>query len=129
MAEPPRDSDALALWIQNAAGFLIFERIRAAGLATIATNASPDIVASVQLAVDATIYALMMQIDGVSTGLQGKDECVKLAFHVKLMNGESVLTNFDLANGDGMCMGFHSWCDGDFGDDPIVNNQIPPRTH
>jgi hypothetical protein len=30
------------------------------------------------------------------------------------------LERLELFHGDGMCMGFHSWLDGDFGEDPIV---------
>lgn len=110
----------LELWMQNAAGLIIFERVRAAGLATLDEKANKNIKKAVELAVDATIYALMMQIDGVSGGLRGKAGELDLTYTVKLTKDDSTVVEIDLRNGDGMCMGFHSWCDGDFGDKPIV---------
>ncbi len=120
MAAPPSDPDALELWLQNAAGLLLFKRVRAAGLATMDQDAPEVVKASVELAVDATVYALMMQIDGVSGGLTGEAGELDLTYTVKLTADDALIAEVDLRNGDGMCMGFHAWCDGDFGDNPIV---------
>src|SRR5262245_13137658 len=120
LANPPTEPAALDLWLQHAAGFILFEKVRAAGLATLEPNASKKIRAAVELAVDATVYALMMQIDGVSGGLRGGEAEIKLTFGVDLIKDDAVVANVDLRNGDGMCMGFHSWVDGDFGSDALV---------
>lgn len=38
----------------------------------------------------------------------------------KEQNGDSaVIDELDLANGDGMCLGYHGWREGDFGADPV----------
>jgi hypothetical protein len=107
--------------MQHAAGFILFEKVRASGLATLDEDASDDVRAAVELAVDATMYALMMQIDGVSGGLRGADRELELRFGVGLRKNNTMLAEADLRNGDGMCIGFHMWCDGDFGEAAIVD--------
>jgi hypothetical protein len=121
LSEPPKESRALELWMQHAAGFLLLEKVRAAGRATLDENASDAVRAAVELAVDATMYALMMQIDGVSGGLRGANHDLELKFGVVLTSNQTTVAEVDLRNGDGMCMGFHMWCDGDFGNIRIVD--------
>lgn len=121
LVEPPTEPRALELWMQHAAGFILFEKVRASGLATLDEDASDVVRASVELAVDATMYALMMQIDGVSGGLRGADRELELTFGVELRKNNTMVAEADLRNGDGMCMGFHMWCDGDFGEVAIVD--------
>jgi hypothetical protein len=121
LSEPPTESRALELWMQHAAGFVLFEKVRAAGLATLEESASDAVRAAVELAVDATMYALMMQIDGVSGGLRGANRDLALKFGVELTTNKTTVAEVDLRNGDGMCMGFHMWCDGDFGEASIVD--------
>jgi len=120
LANPPAEARSLELWLQHSAGFIFFEKVRAAGLATLAPDAPEEIRAAVELAVDATTYALMMQIDGVSGGLRGGDSKVALTFGVDLIKNDAVVAKVDLRDGDGMCMGFHLWIDGDFGSDAVV---------
>jgi hypothetical protein len=121
LSEPPKESRALELWMQHAAGFLLFEKVRAAGLATVDKTASDGVRAAVELAVDATIYALMMQIDGVSGGLQGVSRELNLKFGVELTSNQTTEAFVDLGSGEAMCMGFHMWSDGDFGKIDIVD--------
>jgi hypothetical protein len=99
---------------------ILFERVRAAGLATLERKSTAATRAAVELAVDATMYALMMQIDGVSGGIHGGGHELKLSFGVELRRGGSIVDKLDLFHGDGMCMGFHAWVEGDFGTDPVV---------
>src|SRR5262249_1430498 len=121
LGEPPKESRGLEVWMQHAAGFVLFEKVRASGLATLDERASDAVRAAVELAVDATMYALMMQIDGVSGGLRGANRELELKFGVELRKNNSTVAQVDLRNGDGMCMGFHMWCDGDFGEVAIVD--------
>jgi hypothetical protein len=107
--------------MQHAAGFILFEKVRASGLATLDKDASHVVKEAVELAVDATMYALMMLIDGVSGGLGGSDQQLNLRFGFELNKKESTVAEVDLRNSDGMCMGFHMWCDGDFGEVAIVD--------
>jgi hypothetical protein len=107
--------------MQHAAGFILFEKVRAAGLATLDEGASVAVRAAVELAVDETMYALMMQIDGVSGGLRGANRALELKFGVELRKDNSKVAELDLRNGDGMCMGFHMWREGDFGEVAIVD--------
>ena len=67
----------------------------------------------------------MMVLDGVTDALANDSEridCRVVAQHVR--QGESdddtVISEVDLANGDGMCTGYHGWIDWDFGSSPVV---------
>jgi hypothetical protein len=120
LAKPPSRQRARELWLQHAAGLILFEKVRAAGLATLEPDATSPTRAAVELAVDATMYALMMQIDGVSGGLKGSGHELSLSLCVELRKGDSIVDKLDLHHGDGMCMGFHYWLEGDFGTDPVV---------
>ncbi|MEQ9321930.1 MAG: hypothetical protein RIF41_22365, partial [Polyangiaceae bacterium] len=106
LAKPPKDERELELWMQHGAGLLLFEKVRAAGLATLEDEATSDVREAVQVAVDAAMYALMMQIDGVVGGLQGRHHELQLTFGVELLKGEAVVRELDLRHGDGMCMGY-----------------------
>ena len=55
LTNAPTEPAALDLWLQHAAGFILFEKVRAAGLATLKRNAPKEIRAAVELAVDATV--------------------------------------------------------------------------
>jgi hypothetical protein len=120
LAEPPSDPRALELWLQHAAGVILFERVRAAGLASIDPDSPADQRRQAERAVDATMYALMMLIDGVSGGIANAERAVGLRFLVELREGSRVNPSLDLSEGDGVCMGFHAWREGDFGDPPVL---------
>lgn len=120
LAAPPSDSRELELWLQHAAGFILFESVRAAGLATLEPNAGQEVRDAVQLALDGMMYALMMHIDGVTSGPKGEEGSIGLTVGVELVKDDEVAARVDLRDGDGMCMGFHFWVDGDYGETPIV---------
>lgn len=119
-ARPPEEPSSRELWLQHAAGFILFEKVRAAGLATLGPHASEEARAAVKTAVNNTIYALMMQVDGVADGLRGSEYEVELTFGVQLTKDGTVVDSVDLREGDGFCMGYHGWIEGDFGEDPVV---------
>jgi hypothetical protein len=47
------------------------------------------------------------------------DFIVRFATRGDSENG-GVLSEVDLRNGDGMCMGYHGWLEDDFGKDPVA---------
>lgn len=64
----------------------------------------------------------MMVIDGVTGTLRGEAESVDLRMHVEHRRRGEVVQDLDLFNGDGMCMGYHFWLDGDFGASPVTKH-------
>ena len=71
-------------------------------------------------AIDDALYGLMMVADGVTGGLRNDRYDVAVTVHARLRRDGEVLSEMDLAGGDGMCMGFHGWLAGDFGDAPVL---------
>lgn len=121
LAPPPKPGRALELWIQHAAGKLLFERVRAAGLAHPDPALPKQTREVAAAAVDYAMYALMMLIEGVSGGLTGNGHEVRLKCVAQLLDEKGdVQYELDLRDGDGMCMGYAGWREGDFGNVPVL---------
>ena len=115
------------LWIQHAVGFILFEDVRGLAIERLDPNLDATAKAAALQAIDDTVSGLMMVIDGVSGGLRNSEYVVHLqtkACLTRIASGE-VTYSLDLRNGDGFCMGYHGWLDGDFGKDPVAISKAP----
>jgi hypothetical protein len=86
----------------------------------------PQVRRAIQKGIDDAVYGLMMIIDGVNGALSNDTERVQLrvvARHLRREDSgrEDVINEMDLGEGDGMCMGYHAWKQGDFGAHPLVS--------
>jgi hypothetical protein len=129
-ATAPTGSRALELWLQHAAGFILFEDVRRYAMEQIDSAVSAETRAAIEKGIDAATYGLMMVLDGVTGALSNAHTSVELRVAARLVkhgsSGDaSVLAEIDLAQGDGMCMGYHGWLEGDFGEAPVVTR--PPK--
>ena len=118
MADPPTAGPARALWMQHVAGHILMEDVRRLGLEAAETGADAN------TAVDAAVYGLMQVADGVTGAMKNERWQVQVCVAVQLVdrqNGE-IVESLDLFDGDGACMGFHSWIDGDFGESPVTTS-------
>lgn len=77
--------------------------------------------AAAEKAVDDAMYALMQVVDGVTGGLVDDRRRLSVAMKVSLVEDGKTIESIDLVDGDGMCIGFHMWRDGDFGMNPVVS--------
>lgn len=69
--------------------------------------------------IDDAIYGLMMIMDGVVGTLKNEEYKVTIENNIILEKNGEILQSINTLDGDGMCMGFHGWKDGDFGEDDI----------
>jgi hypothetical protein len=125
LIEPPTKQRDRELWLQHAAGFILFEDVRRYALERIDPALSDEVRAVVKKGIDDAVYGLMMVIDGVNGGLSNARHTVHIDFIVRLAaRGDSetdgVLSEVDLRQGDGMCMGYHGWLEGNFGENALV---------
>ena len=125
LVEGPKDPRARELWLQHAAGFIIFENVRRYAIERIDPALSEDARPAVQKGIDDAVYGLMMVIDGVSGGLSNASQTVSIDFAARLESGgdsgnDEVLMEVDLRRGDGMCMGYHGWLEGNYGEHPVA---------
>lgn len=69
----------------------------------------------------------MMVIDGVTGSLRNDTQAVELSVTARLLETDSgdVVAEVDLREGDGMCMGYHGWLDGDYGEDLVAIPKPP----
>jgi hypothetical protein len=125
LVDPPTEPRARELWLQHTAGFIVFEDVRRYAMDRIDPALSDEARASVQKGIDDAVYGLMMVIDGVTGAISNPSRTVYIDFIVRLATrgdseGGGVLSEVDLRQGDGMCMGYHGWLEGDFGKDPVA---------
>lgn len=125
LAAPPAGERARELWLQHAAGFIIFEDARKYAIDRIGANVDEGTRSRVIAGINDAIYGLMMIADGVSGRLQSERHAVTLETRVRLHEKQSGATIEDLAlsDGDGMCMGYHGWLESDYGSDAIASPQ------
>jgi hypothetical protein len=133
LANPPTTKRARELWLQHAAGFILFEDVRGYARERIEKGLSPVARAAALKGVDDALYGLMMVLDGVAGSISNARMRVQLHVTVQLVQelesgGPTVLGHVDLAAGDGMCMGYHGWKAGDFGEAPVVASNRPRKT-
>lgn len=132
LAEPPSEPRARELWLQHAAGFIVFEDVRRYATEKIDPALSSEARAAAEKGINDAIYGLMMIIDGVTGGISSARHSVYIDFVVRLAKrsnskNDGILEELNLRNGDGMCMGYHGWLEGDFGSHPIAVAKSTPK--
>ena len=129
LGPPPTSQRHRELWLQHAAGFIFFEDVRAYASERLDPTLDETARMAALKAIDDAVYGLMMVLDGVTGSLGNSEYLVHLQTKVCLSRNraksEAPIDSIDLFHGDGMCMGFHQWLQGDFGEDPVA---IPRRS-
>jgi len=122
LQSPPQEERAFELWLQHAAGRILFEDVRAYAVERIDPSISAEARSAAQKGIDDALYGLMMVIDGVSGAIQNDAHSVELSIAVRLLNHEpeGIVAELDLRDGDGMCMGYHGWLEGDYGENIVA---------
>jgi hypothetical protein len=124
LVDPPIEQRARELWLQHAAGFIFFEDVRRYAMEHVDPALPDDVRAAVQKGIDDAVYGLMMVIEGVTGCLSNASHSVYIDFIARLAargsDDSGVLSEVDLREGDGMCMGYHGWLAGDFGKHPVA---------
>lgn len=119
LVDPPEGERARKFWVQHAAGLIIFEDARKYAIERIGSNVDEETRKHIVAGIDDAIYGLMMIVDGVTGCLQNEHYAVTLESRVRLRDkrpgADVVATELVLSDGDGMCMGYHGWLEGDYG--------------
>lgn len=120
LATPPTDPRRRELWLQHGAGFILLQDVREYAITRIDPSLDEAARAAAIKGINDAVYGLMMVIDGVSGGLRDGTRALELDVRVRLRDADAILDDLPLREGDGMCMGYHSWLNGDFGEYPIA---------
>jgi hypothetical protein len=124
LASPPGEPLERQLWLQHAAGFIFFEDARQYALTRIDPTLDDAAKDAARRAIDDALYGVMMIIDGVTGALRGPDLSVELQVLARLVRRvdgrRELVEELALQDGDGMCMGYHAWREGDFGTTPVA---------
>lgn len=124
LTNPPEDERSKELWMQHAAGFMVFENIRKYAVSKISIDVDCSTRSQIIKGIDDTIYGLMMQMDGFFIPLENDSYRLELQTIIQLYKDNELIQSLDTKEGDGMCMGYHDWMDGDFGADDIVIKNV-----
>jgi hypothetical protein len=119
LTNPPVDDRSRELWLQHAAGFIIFEDMRNYAIKEIPATADKETREMIIKGIDDAVYGLMMIMDGVVGVLKNDEYTVSIESNILLEKNDEIIEKVNTLNGDGMCMGFHGWKDGDFGEDQV----------
>ena len=84
LEKQPADARARELWLQHAAGLIIFEDARQYAIDRIDSTVSDDVRAEVIQGINHAIYGLMMIFDGVSGRLENEGFTISLETKVTL---------------------------------------------
>lgn len=124
LVKPPEDERARELWLQHAVGFMLFQDMRQYAIDKIDPKLSPEVREHVLKGIDDAVYGLMMIIDGVSGFLRNDSDSVTMKVIAQHLRGKDevseVIQELDLFHGDGFCMGYHGWLEGDFGTNAVA---------
>lgn len=124
LAAPPTEARARELWLQHAVGFILFEDVRRYALERIDPKLGARARAAVEKGIDDALYGLMMVLDGVTGQLTSATHEVALKVVARLTKAGAPkappLYELDLFAGDGMCMGYHFWREGNFGEHAVA---------
>jgi hypothetical protein len=75
-------------------------------------------------AIDDTMYGLMMVLDGVAGSLGDFERRLRIDAVIRLTAEGEVLAEEIVSEGDEMCMGYHMWIEGRYGDDPVAERRV-----
>lgn len=115
MTNPPDEIRARELWLQHAAGFILFQDMRKYAIDRIPSGTDEVTKELIVRGIDDAVYGLMMIMDGVTGGLRNDQFAVSLESMIKLTENGKTIQEINTSDGDGMSMGFHGWKEGDFG--------------
>jgi hypothetical protein len=124
LAPPPEGPGARELWLQHVAGLILREDVFGYAVRRQEERTDGEMrLLDVDLAKDAW-YGLCMLADGMTGAISGSGHTVRVSVSVSLHaeddeEGEPI-ASLNLADGDGACMGFHGWTEGDFGSTPVT---------
>jgi len=122
LTNPPLNERSKELWLQHAAGHILFKDVREYAISKIDES---DLVVKEKIikGIDDSVYGLMMILDGVTGSLSNENYSVEFRTKILLRKDDKIIQELDTLDGDGMCMGYHSWKEGDFGDDKVIANE------
>lgn len=116
---PPKEERARELWLQHAAGYIIFKDVRDYAINLIPKNVDESTRELMIKSIDDTVYGLMMIMDGVTGYLGNAEYKINIQHIIQLKKNGVTIQELDTFHGDGMCMGYHGWKEGDFGVEDI----------
>lgn len=116
----PEDDHARLIHLSHAFGRLLFDKARTPWLER-AASMNDAVRAEVEELLDGQLFAVVEILDGFYGPTTSEGVWVEFVLSARLEDRESgeVIDEVELGpNGEGLCIGYHSWTDDDFGKVP-----------
>lgn len=128
LVPPPDDPGGYGLWLQNAAGFILFEEVRRAACKGIDPSLPADVRAHVEAGIDSAMFYLLRTVKDHGSLWNGSEgvELVMVARHVRAVPGseeDEVLAFSDVAEPEEVLWLVHDWREGDFGEAAVARRK------
>ncbi|MBU6954977.1 MULTISPECIES: hypothetical protein [unclassified Hahella] len=113
----PKEQYSRKVSASHAFGEHLFNKVRKEALYSMRSYESDRDRELVEETVDATLYAMMQLLDGIFLNAIDEKHQAEYALIQRVRDNEGVLLEeSELApDGEGLCMGFQGWREGDFG--------------
>ena len=117
LGDVPDTERGRELWYQNAAGYILHTDAGLYAVRQLDADLSPDARAVALKAINDTLYGICMISDGVTGAISTPEGLTHVSIQVSHQPAEVSSTmpfRLDLFNGEGACMGYHAWIEGNF---------------
>lgn len=120
LGQVSEDAHARLIYVSNVFGRVYFRAARDPFRDRV-RSLPPPLRPEMEELLDGALYAVLQVLDGVTDHVGNDNLKVEFVLSARLRDkaNRSVVDEIELGpNGEGLCMGFHGWVEGDFGDTP-----------
>lgn len=119
LGDVPDDDSARVIHLSHVFGWTLFDVSRRPALDRVG-SLPESVQPAVERIVDSTLYAVLQILDGVIDPIRSERLDLEFALVAWMRGPENgQVSEVELAPaGEGLCIGFHSWVEGDFGTAP-----------
>jgi hypothetical protein len=121
VGELPEEAHARLIHLSNVFGRVLFDTARSPSPKD--GESLPEAANTEAAAVvDRTLYGALQVLDGVTPPIGNEDLDIEFVLTARVSDRATgqLIDEIELGpNGEGLCMGFHGWVEGDFGSVPI----------
>jgi hypothetical protein len=121
VGELPDGTHARLIHLSNVFGRVLFDTARPPPLKS-GESLPESVNTDAAGVVDRTLYGVLQVLDGVTSPIGNEDLDIRFVLKARVSDRATgqVIDEIELGpNGEGLCMGFHGWVEGDFGSVPI----------
>jgi len=117
LTDIPGDPRDFSLWMQHGVGYLLMRQVRDEMYYEIESDVAPEHHQAARSVVNDTIYKMCMLVEGIGPPLRNDTHSLEVDLVGRLVDNSTYeyVHHESMFEGDGICVGYHGWMQGDFG--------------